>query len=160
VFVEQDFGRWRNNWSPNRWWVIHFPLFDINLGNIKLYWKIENHFKVLLWNTSTKVIREVTGKNGRRFSVAGQFNSKSHSLIYIFKTSISIKIELLIFSASIWKGNFQIWVKEPVSKDLLEMIQSESAKVLFRYSIGNNRNHEFSDSRPGKLRDFVSHRWL
>lgn len=102
------------------------------------------------------VIREVTGRIGKKIFGAGQIYP-SLTLYYIFKNIYFNQNRTIDFQAHQFeKGKLQIWVKEPVSKDLLALILSESAKYFSDIKLEIIENHDFRQL-AGKLRDFVSH---
>ncbi|MFT4855360.1 MAG: phenylacetate-CoA ligase [Algoriphagus sp.] len=102
------------------------------------------------------VIREVTGRIGKKIFGASQIYP-SLTLYYIFKNIYFNQKRTIDFQAHQFeKGKLQIWIKEPVSKDLFSLIQSESAKYFSDIDLEVLENHDFRQ-QSGKLRDFVSH---
>lgn len=102
------------------------------------------------------VIREVTGRIGKKIFGKSQIYP-SLTLYYIFKNIYFNENRTIDFQAHQFeKGQLQVWIKEPVTNELLKLIQSESRKYFTDMELEVIENHDFRQ-QAGKLRDFVSH---
>ena len=102
------------------------------------------------------VIREVTGRIGKKIFGKSQIYP-SLTLYYIFKNLYFNQDRTIDFQAHQFeKGKLQIWVKEPVTDALDNLIVTESKKYFTDMDLEIVENHDFRQ-QAGKLRDFVSH---
>lgn len=102
------------------------------------------------------VIREITGRIGKKIFGKSQIYP-SLTLYYIFKNIYFNENRTIDFQAHQFeKGQLQVWIKEPVTKELLKLIQSESKKYFTDMELEVIENHDFRQ-QSGKLRDFISH---
>jgi phenylacetate-CoA ligase len=102
------------------------------------------------------VILEVTGRIGKKIFGRDRIYP-SLTLYYIFKNLYFNQNRTIDFQAHQHeKGNLQIWVKEPVTDELVTLITTEARKYFFDISLEIIENHDFRQ-QAGKLRDFVSH---
>lgn len=102
------------------------------------------------------VILEVTGRIGKKIFGRERIYP-SLTLYYIFKNLYFNQNRTIDFQAHQHeKGNLQIWVKEPVTDELVTLITTEARKYFFDISLEIIENHDFRQ-QAGKLRDFVSH---
>lgn len=102
------------------------------------------------------VIEEVTGRIGKKILGENQ-NYPSLTLYYIFKNLYFNHDRKVDFQAHQFeKGRLQIWLKEPVSQEIEELIRGEAAKYYKDVELEILENHDFRQQK-GKLRDFISH---
>lgn len=102
------------------------------------------------------VLKEVTGRIGKNIQGSDR-NYPSLTLYYIFKNIYFNQDRKIDFQAHQYeKGKLQIWLKEPVTKELRNMILKESNNYFSDISLELLENHDFRQ-QAGKLRDFVSH---
>lgn len=102
------------------------------------------------------VIREVTGRIGKKIFGKERIYP-SLTLYYIFKNLYFNQNRTIDFQAHQFeKGKLQIWVKEPVTSDLIQLITKEANNYFGDIQLEIIENHDFRQ-QAGKLRDFVSH---
>lgn len=102
------------------------------------------------------VIREVTGRIGKKIYGQTQIYP-SLTLYYIFKNLYFNEERTIDFQAHQFsKGALQIWVKEPVTAELRNLVQTEAGKYFSDIALELIENHDFRQ-QAGKLRDFVSY---
>ncbi|SDC83816.1 phenylacetate-CoA ligase [Algoriphagus faecimaris] len=102
------------------------------------------------------IIVEVTGRIGKK--ILGKHQSyPSLTLYYIFKNIYFNSQRKIDFQAHQFeKGKLEIWIKEPITEDLTNLILKESKKYFSDIDILLLENHDFRQ-QSGKLRDFISH---
>ena len=151
VFVEQDSedgGILVTNLQS-----FSFPTIRYKLGD---HIELEDMDFLCACGMHAPVIREVTGRIGKRIFGKTQIYP-SLTLYYIFKNIYFNENRKIDFQAHQFeKGQLQIWVKEPINKELLKLIHAESKKYFSDIEIEIIENHDFRQ-QSGKLRDFVSH---
>ncbi len=102
------------------------------------------------------VILEVTGRIGKK--IEGVTKSyPSLTLYYIFKNIYFNKGRKIDFQAHQFeKGKLQVWVKEPVTEELLGLINTEALQYYLDVKVEVIEKYDFRQ-QAGKLRDFISH---
>lgn len=102
------------------------------------------------------VIREVTGRIGKKIFGKEQIYP-SLTLYYIFKNLYFNQNRTIDFQAHQFeKGKLEIWIKEPVTAEIQDLILTEAANYFSDIDVILLENHDFRQ-QSGKLRDFVSH---
>jgi phenylacetate-CoA ligase len=102
------------------------------------------------------VIREVTGRIGKRI-LGSKRSYPSLTLYYIFKNLYFNKGRKIDFQAhQKEKGKLEIWVKEPVTQELSDLIDTEANLYFTDIELLILEKYDFREQK-GKLRDFVSY---